>query len=175
MVAYKALDLTGGKVMPSQIIKRGELIKMLVLAMNSGRRPVFSEAADSAAAFQDVAKDSGYFPYVQDALTNNLIDIGDGSFNPDGKVDREEMAELIVRALGYNPLADHAELFKVAFKDAAKVKKKGQAAIVVGLGIMTLSGGSFMPERQMTRAEAAVAFSRFLAVRAQLQEAPLRD
>jgi len=122
-----------------------------------------------------VKSDSGYFVYVQNALELNLIDIGDGSFNPEGKVDRGEMAELIVRALGFNSLAAHSDLFKATFKDADQTKQKGQAAIVVGLGIMSLQDGKFAPERDVTRAEAATAFFRFLSARADLQEAPLRN
>ncbi|GGG85274.1 S-layer homology domain-containing protein [Paenibacillus radicis (ex Gao et al. 2016)] len=176
MVAYKALDVKDGKVRPNAIVTRGELIKMLVLSMNSGHKPMFA-AGDTAAkaSFNDVATSSSYYVYVESALQQNLIDIGDGTFNPEGKVDREEMAELIVRALGYNTLANYDQLFRISFKDAAKVEKKGQAAIVVGLGIMTLSDGNFAPEKQVTRAEASAAFFRFLQSRADLQEAPLRN
>ncbi|MCM3628022.1 S-layer homology domain-containing protein [Paenibacillus glycanilyticus] len=178
MVAYKALDVKDGKVRPNQIVTRGELIKMLVLAMNSGRSPILYGASEDAAAstsFRDVGAKNQYYVYVESALQQNLIDIGDGSFNPDGKVDREEMAELIVRALGYNSLANYENLFNINFKDAGKMEKKGQAAIVVGLKIMTLSGGSFQPDKQVSRADASVAFFRFLQTRAELQEAPLRN
>ncbi|NIK71098.1 S-layer homology domain-containing protein [Paenibacillus sp. BK720] len=178
MVAYKALDVKDGKVRPNEIVTRGELIKMLVLAMNSGRPPVLYEgSADSSASasFADVGTKNQYYAYVESALQQNLIDIGDGSFNPDGKVDREEMAELIVRALGYNSLANYDNLFNVSFKDADKTEKKGQAAIVVGLKIMTLSGGNFQPAKQVSRAEASAAFFRFLQTRAELQKAPLRN
>jgi len=176
MTAYKALDIQDGKVRPNQVITRGELIKMLVLSINSGRQPrPYEMAATAGKAFSDVKSDSGYFVYVQNALELNLIDIGDGSFNPEGKVDRGEMAELIVRALGFNSLAAHSDLFKATFKDADQTKQKGQAAIVVGLGIMSLQDGKFAPERDVTRAEAATAFFRFLSARADLQEAPLRN
>ncbi|BBH23803.1 hypothetical protein Back11_51480 [Paenibacillus baekrokdamisoli] len=175
MVAYKALDVVDGKVRPNQVITRGELIKMLVLAMNSGRPPIMYASDQAKTSFSDVSASSAYYVYVQDAMQQNLIDLGDGSFNPEGKVDRGEMAELIVRALGYNSLAEHKDLFNVSFKDESKVKKKGQAAIVVGLHIMSLTDGSFLPERQVTRAEASAAFFRFLSERAALQEAPLRN
>ncbi|MCQ6561956.1 S-layer homology domain-containing protein [Paenibacillus mendelii] len=176
MVAYKALDVADGKVRPNQVITRGELIKMLVLSMNSGRSPILYSGAESAkSSFDDVSADSSYFVYVQNALEQNLIDRGDGSFNPEGKVDREEMAELIVRALGYNPLAERNELFNLTFKDADKTEQKGQAAIVIGLGIMSLKDGNFVPDREVTRAEAAAAFFRFLSVSADLKEAPLRN
>lgn len=176
MIAYKALDVKDGKVNPNAIVTRGELIKMLVLSMNSGRNPyLYGYGATASVSFNDVAKDSGYYAYVENALQNNWIDIGDGNFNPEGKVDREEMAELIVRALGYNTLANHDELFNVSFKDTADIEKKGQAAIVVGLKIMSLSNGKFLPDKEVTRAEAATAFFRFLQARADLQEAPLRS
>ncbi len=176
MVAYKALDVKEGKVNPNATITRGELIKMLVLARNSGRLYGYStmEAAGMQASFNDVAADSSYFQYVESALQENLIDLGDGSFNPEGKVSRDDMAELIVRALGYNALANYDGIFNTAFTDAVKVENKGQASIVVGLNIMSLSGGKFNPAKEVTRAEAASAFFRYLQTRAELQEAPIR-
>lgn len=176
MVAYKALDVKDGKVRPNETVTRGELIKMLVLARNSGRTYglMSGDAADKRASFNDVAADSSYFVYVESALQQNLIDLGDGSFNPEGKVSRDDMAELIVRALGYNSLANYDEIFNTSFADAGKIKNKGQAAIVVGLKIMSLTGGQFRPAKQVTRAEAATAFFRYLQTRADLQEAPIR-
>ncbi|CAH1193528.1 hypothetical protein PAECIP111893_00485 [Paenibacillus plantiphilus] len=176
MAAYKALDIVDGKVRPNQVVTRGELIKMLVLAMNSGRQPImYSAQTKESAAFDDVGTGSNYYPYIQNALDQNLIDRGDGTFNPEGKVNREEMAELIVRALGYNTLAEHDSLFAITFKDAGNMEQKGQAAIAVGLGIMSLTNGSFVPDREVTRAEAATAFFRFLSVRAELQGESLRN
>ncbi|MDQ0113563.1 S-layer homology domain-containing protein [Paenibacillus harenae] len=177
MVAYRALDVKDGKVRPSEQVTRGELIKMLVLARNSGNSPMMNDgvtASQEKASFDDVAADSSYFVYVESALAQNLIDIGDGSFNPDGKVSRDEMAELIVRALGYNALAEYEHIFKASFKDTDQIENKGQAAIVVGLKIMSLSDGKFLPKKQVTRAEASVAFFRYLQTRAELAEAPLR-
>lgn len=177
MVAYKALDVKDGKVRPNQAVTRGELIKMLVLARSSGRSPSLYSSADQASAkasFNDVSIDSSYFLYVESALEQNLIDVGDGSFNPGGKVSRDEMAELIVRALGYNTLANYDHIFKTSFKDSSQIKNKGQAAIVVGLKIMSLSDGKFLPKKQVTRGEASAAFFRYLQSRAELQEAPLR-
>lgn len=177
MVAYKALDVKNGEVRPNEPVTRGELIKMLVLARSSGRSPILYSSADSKSAkasFDDVTADSSYFVYVETALEQNLIDVGDGSFNPGGKVSRDEMAELIVRALGFNALANYDHIFKASFKDSAQIENKGQAAIVVGLKIMSLSNGKFLPKKQVTRGEASAAFFRYLQSRAELQEAPLR-
>lgn len=178
MVAYKALDVVDGKVRPNELIKRGELIKMLVIARNGGNR-YYATANDSSAqnssSFKDISVGSEYFAYVEDALQQNLIDIGDGSFNPEGTVTRDEMAELIVRALGYNTLAQHEHIFADKFNDSQHIKNKGQAAIVVGLNIMSANAdGKFQPSKKVQRAEAATAFFRYLQSRADLQEAPLR-
>jgi len=175
MVAYKALDVVNGKVRPNEQIKRGELIKMLVLARNGGNyygNTIYSSSKNSS--FADVAASSEYFAYIENALEQNLIDLGDGSFNPEGTVTREEMAELIVRALGYNSLAKVDHIFVDNFKDSLDIKNKGQAAIVVGLNIMSLTGDKFNPQKKVQRAEAAAAFFRYLQSRADLQEAPLR-
>ncbi|WP_138753777.1 YcdB/YcdC domain-containing protein [Paenibacillus sinopodophylli] len=176
MVAYKALDVKNGEVRPNEAVTRGELIKMLVLARSSGNSPIIAagERLTAKASFNDVAADSSYFLYVESALEQNLIDLGDGSFNPSGKVSRDEMAELIVRALGYNALANYDHIFMSSFKDSAQIENKGQAAIVVGLQIMSLADGKFLPKKQVTRGEASVAFFRYLQSRAELKEAPIR-
>ncbi|MBH5320534.1 S-layer homology domain-containing protein [Paenibacillus sp. GSMTC-2017] len=180
MVAYKALDLEEGNVRPNEGITRGEMIKMLILARNNGgyyegfHTMSASLEFKNQSSFKDVAADSSYFAYIESALQQNLIDLGDGTFNPDAKVTRDEMSELIVRALGYNALANYDHIFKASFKDSADIQNKGQAAVVVGLKIMSLSDGKFLPKKQVTRAEASVAFFRYLQSRSELQEAPLR-
>lgn len=179
MVAYRALDLEHGNVLPNQGITRGEIIKMLVLARAGGSHYGYEQLSGRAFAklnssFSDVAADSSYFAYIESALEQNLIDLGDGKFNPEGKVTRDELSELIVRALGYNTLADYDHIFKANFKDSAQIENKGQSSIVVGLKIMSLSDGKFLPKKQITRAEASVAFLRYLQKRSELQEAPLR-
>jgi hypothetical protein len=173
MVDYNALDVKNGKVLPDQAITRGEMIKMLIISMNGGSGYGGMEYS-RASSFKDVSKESAYFPYVESAVDARIIDPGTTkTFNPDGKINRDEMAQLIVRALGYDKLAEYSELFKLDLKDSAKIKHKGQVAIVVGLGILTAANGSFMPEQDVTRAQAAIAFSRYLQKRSVLQDVPL--
>ncbi|MDB5056517.1 MAG: S-layer domain protein [Bacilli bacterium] len=175
MIDYNALDVKNGKVMPDQAITRGEMIKMLVIAMNGGNN-YFAAKYSSAHAntFMDVAATSAYFPYVESAVDSKLIDSTTSkNFNPDGKMTRDEFAQLIVRALGYDKLADYSNLFKLDYKDADQVKHKGQVAIAVALGILTTTDGSFQPEQEVTRAQAAIAFSRYLQKRSVLQDLPI--
>jgi hypothetical protein len=168
MVDYQALDVQDGKVSPNKAITRGEMIKMLVIAMNGGNNGI-KYAADRAASFADVKQESPYFAYVENAVDRGLLDRGK-DLNPNAVMTREEQAQLIVRALGYKTLTKYDGVFNQQFQDASKLKNVGEVAIVVGLEIMSLNEGSFQPEQEVTRAQAATAFFRYLQKRAELQD-----
>lgn len=170
MAEYGALDVQDGKLNPEQTMTRGELIKMLVIAMNGGG-PVYV-AADRKASFHDVGGDSPYFAYVESAVDRQLIDRNVSAFQPDAKMSRQDMADLIVRALGYRQLAQVSGLFSLDVSDAADVTEKGAAAIVVALGIMEPLDGAFKPAAEVNRADAAVSFYRYLQKRSELQDRP---
>lgn len=170
MLDYQALDVKDGKVNPDQTIQRGELVKMLVIAMNGGNGGIYY-GAERKASFADVSKSSPYFAYVENAVDRGLLDVG-AEFNPEAAMNREEMAQLIVKALGYKSLTKFDGIFNGNFTDAAKLKHVGDAAIVVGLNIMSLDDGQFVPQQEVTKAQAASAFYRFLQRRSELQEQP---
>ncbi|MDD9270627.1 S-layer homology domain-containing protein [Paenibacillus sp. GCM10023248] len=170
MLDYQALDVQDGKVTPDQLIKRGELVKMLVIAMNGGNGGIYY-GAERKASFADVSNASPYFAYVENAVDRGLLEAGT-EFNPEATLDREEMAQLIVKALGYKSLSQYDGVFNSQFADAAELKDVGVAAIVLGLNIMTLTDGKFAPQQEVSKAQAASAFYRFLQKRAELQEPP---
>ncbi|MEW9699309.1 S-layer homology domain-containing protein [Paenibacillus sp. SI8] len=170
MLDYQALDVKDGKVNPDQTITRGELIKMLVIAMNGGNGGIYY-SADRAASFKDVKASSPFFAYVENAVDRGLLDPG-ADFNPDAKMDREDVAQLIVKALGYKNLTKFDGIFNSNFADKADVNNVGVAAIVLGLDIMSLNGDKFEPKQEVSKAQAASAFFRFLQKRAELQDQP---
>lgn len=170
MLDYQALDVKDGKVSPDLTIKRGELVKMLVIAMNGGNGGIYY-GAERKASFADVSNSSPYFAYVENAVDRGLLDLG-AEFNPEAAMTREEMAQLIVKALGYQSLTKFDDVFNSHFDDAAKLNHVGVAAIVVGLNIMSLSDGQFVPKQEVTKAQAASAFYRFLQRRSELQDQP---
>ncbi len=173
MAEYHAIEVKDGKAMPDQVATRGEMIKMLIIALNGGHFHYHYDMSRKA-TFSDVKADSHYFAYVETAADRNLIDRNAGTFQPDAPMNREELAELLVRALGYSKLAQIEGLFKLDLSDAVEIQKKGHAAIMIGLGIMTPSAdGRFRPAEQVTRAQAATAFLRYLEKRAQLQDRPV--
>ncbi len=167
MYRYNAFEMEDGLVHPDEAIKRGELIKMLVLAVHQGN--YYPVDMNQEAAFKDVASDSKYFSYVQTAVARNWIDTDSDTFNPEASVDREELAVLITRALGYGSLADTEGIFYISFEDRDQIKETGHVAIVSGLGIMKGDGQRFHPDQTVSRAQAAVAFYRFLEARAKMR------
>ncbi|MCR8642619.1 S-layer homology domain-containing protein [Paenibacillus sp. N1-5-1-14] len=169
MLDYQALDVKDGKVSPDSPITKGEMVKMLVTAMNGGNMYFGSEMLARQATFKDVANGSKYFAYIETALDRRLIDKGE-KFNPDQKMTREEMAQLITRGLGLKKLSQYEAMFNQTFSDRTEVKAPGEAAIIVGLGIMTLSDSKFEPHQEVSRAQAASAFYRFLQIRSILQD-----
>ncbi|MNC03788.1 hypothetical protein D3C75_512120 [compost metagenome] len=170
MVEYNAIDVKDGKVNPDQAATRGELIKMLVLAASGGYLPMAYDSSRTA-SFSDVKASSALFAYVENAVDMNLIDRDPtGEFNPDQIMTRDDMAQLIVRALGYNKLAQQSSMFRLDVTDVDTVQHKGHAAIAVGLGIMSIDGSQFRPSDEVTRAQAATAFFRFLEKRGTLQD-----
>ncbi|MCY9599908.1 S-layer homology domain-containing protein, partial [Paenibacillus chitinolyticus] len=146
-------------------IKRGELIKMLVIADSGGGYYPAGAMDGRKNSFKDVEKSNAYFSYVETALDRKWIDRTSDEFNPDQPITREEMASLIVRALNYKKLTEFDNVFNRNFTDASELKNIGNAAIVTGMGIMSADGGKFSPKLEVTRAQAATAFYRYLQKR----------
>ncbi|WP_438431816.1 S-layer homology domain-containing protein [Gorillibacterium sp. sgz500922] len=174
LIDYKALDVKDGKVHPEQAVTRGELIKMLMTALQNGSFHTFY-AAGRANSYKDVLATSSYFSYVEAAVDAGILDRSTDTLNPDAKMTREEMAGLLVRALGFDKLAGVSGLFKLDYRDADQVKLKGQVAIALALGLFNKAAdGSFRPTAEVTRADAAVAFYKFLQIRPTMQSSPIR-
>nr|WP_275983962.1 YcdB/YcdC domain-containing protein [Paenibacillus hamazuiensis] len=170
MAEYGALDVRDGKINPEQTMTRGEMIKMLIIALNGGYfQPYYG--AGRAASFSDVKKDSDYFAYVEAAVDRRLIDpSASGEFRPEEKMNREDLAQLYARALGYYQLAQVPNMFQLNASDSAQIQQPGIAAVVANLGIMPTISGEFQPKAAVTRAEAAASFYRYLQKRSELQD-----
>ena len=84
--------------------------------------------------------------------------------NDDKAITREELAAVLVEALGYKKIAG-LDIFKADVKDASKISKqnKGAVALSVALGLFeTDKNGKFNPTGKVTRGEAAAAFANAL-------------
>ncbi|UFJ41562.1 S-layer homology domain-containing protein [Brevibacillus humidisoli] len=166
MYEYDAISPIDGKLMPERAITRGEMIKMLMITLNHGRFYPERYALDKA-TFNDVTAGSQYFAYVEAAVQSGLLSKDAPNLKPDETITRGELADMLVRALGLHKLADYDSLFATNVTDISE-EERGTIAIITTLGIMSAQDGKFSPDLVVNRADAAVAFSRFLEKRNEL-------
>jgi len=172
MYEYDALSLIDGKIIPQKEITRGEMIEMLMISLNSGKfYPMY--AADRKATYGDVANGSRYFSAVEAAVDRGLLDKSASKLNPDEPINREELADMIVRALGYSNLAEYSSMFQSSLTDIAGMKHRGSIIIATTLGIIPSDKQTFKPQAAVSRADAAVAFTRFLEKRGEQTTNPV--
>lgn len=163
---YNVFEPKDNQIFPNELISRGEMIRMLSLIENNGY-PIWMDPS-RAATFNDVKKESPYFGFIENAVERNWID-REELFKPEEKINREELAILLVRALGYQKLVEVPDLFKNDLQDAADIKNVGSAILVTKLGVMDVRSGKFEPQGTVTRADAAVAFYQYLGKRNQIR------
>lgn len=85
------LGYKDGTFRPDNTLTRAELCALLVQAMGLS-------ASGEGETFTDVAENSWYAPYIKAACTAGYMKgVGDGCFNPQGKVTHEEMITVLGR------------------------------------------------------------------------------
>ncbi len=140
-----------GVYAPADNVTRAEFAKIIIGAF---------DLVDSSAtaSFADTPKGHWSYSYVASAVANKIVSgVSADSFNPDGKITRQDMATICYRAL----TALGAELDAtgaVTFADASSISDYAKEAVAVlsGLGIINGKGNNeFAPNDFATRAEAA--------------------
>jgi spore germination protein YaaH len=95
-----------------------------------------------------------YFPYIETALTHGAIKNDTALFRPGEPITREEMAVMLVRALGYDALANRLNDLGSPFPDVTE--NIGYITIAKDFGIISGMGDhTFMPAATATREQAA--------------------
>ena len=108
-------------------------------------------------SFSDCAPGTWYYAAVETALANGAIDSGI-YFRPDDDISRQDMAVMLVRALGYENLALAQASAELPFADVTE--NRGYIALAYEFGIINgvkQADGSllFLPGHSSTRQEAA--------------------
>lgn len=102
--------------------------------------------------YRDIAADSPLAPYVKWARDAGLMDGSNGSFLPDEKLTREQMATVVARYLTALGLAS-MDTAQTSYKDDARISAwaKAGVALCTQEGILQGSNGSFLPKGKLTR------------------------
>jgi spore germination protein YaaH len=130
-----------------QTVKKSEFITLLVRLM--GWELVVTE--DSS--FSDVGRDKWYHSFVETAVEHGAVLRETDSFSPDKQITRLEIAEAVVRTLGYGELAKQLKYLPSEFADVAEGSE--YTNILKDFGISNgADGESFLPESSAKREEA---------------------
>lgn len=116
-----------------------------------------SPASGSFPDNQDSAK--WYYRAVETACLRGAVTQQEENFRPHDAITRQEMAVMLVRALGYGTLASLAGERKSPFTDVTS--SLGYLVLANDLGIMTgNTRGAFQPDKTATREQAAAVLMR---------------
>lgn len=114
----------------------------------------WDEVSPSTPAFTDVESHRWFYAAVETALANGAVTATSRTFRPTDNITREEMAVMLVRALGYASLAGTASGYSSPFTDMTT--NRGYITIAYDLGIVGGVGdGRFAPDQTATREQAA--------------------
>lgn len=110
-------------------------------------------------SFTDCASFRWYYSAVETALEHGAVPDYASAFRPDDPITREEMASMLVRALGYNALAGRMSDASLPFSDVTS--NRGYIALAYDMGLITgQPDGTFQPGGSSTREQAAAILMR---------------
>ncbi len=151
------LDLTSFKLEDS--ITKYEALKMMVLARGYHQSVGYDVGKLN---FTDVSEDDAYYPYIQAAVANRMIENKAEAFNGDEIVTREKMAAMLIGMTYLDTAAEAKDIFKPQLEDISDIDPEllGYAALAYGLDIIKADENVFKPKESITLGEAAVAIYR---------------
>jgi hypothetical protein len=144
---------------PDNNITRAEFTKILVKAMGLAE-------VHAGVTFSDVSAGLWSHGYIGAAFKAGLVKgYEDGAFRPENKITRQEMAAMLVRAMGKEAEAQAKAGAQLNFKDADTIAAwaNGYVAVAVEQGLVKgYPDNTFGPLRNATRAETATMAVRYL-------------
>lgn len=154
-----------GKFVPDGNVTRGQFAALLVRAL--GRKMVRPEVA----RFKDVAAWTWYYEAIETCAGLGLVTgYSDGTFKPEAKITRQEMATMVVRALALaktspEMTAAEAEQLLSTFVDTPSIGAWAKESVAKAMKAGIVQGRTettFQPLGDATRAEAVVMLKRLL-------------
>lgn len=158
LIVYGSAD---GMFDPNRTVTRAEFVAMLVRALGLAEKPQLSSYSDVG------PNEIWYAGAIGSASAAGLIEgYADGSFRPDARITREQMAVMLARAARYAgelPPKDASTL--ESFSDYAQVSDwaKGATADLLAAGMIEgVEKAAFAPQALATRAQSTVLLNRML-------------
>ncbi|MBP3508540.1 S-layer homology domain-containing protein [Oscillibacter sp.] len=137
----------------------GHPMTRAAFAVVLGRFFGWETAKPTQATYTDVPVSAWYAGAVQAAYAHGAVTAQRAEFRPNDPITREELAVMLVRALGYGTIAGLAQDLPSAFQDVTT--NAGYITMVCDLGLMDgVSATSFAPSLTAPREELAVILMR---------------
>ena len=140
-----------GSFKPGNTITRAEFVSIIDRIL---KLPAYNPAAPD---FSDVSTSDWFYASVENAVYAGIVKgYGNSAFKPNDPVTREELANILVNALGKQDEAGASMGAKTGFKDDARISSWARGFVVVAVKYGLLKGypdGSFRPLGNATRAE----------------------
>lgn len=116
-------------------------------------------AKPTRATYPDVPVDAWYAGAIEAAYANGAITDQNDAFRPGDPITREELAVMLVRALGYGTIAGMAQELPMPFRDVQT--NVGYITMAYDLGLVGgTTADTFSPEKTATREQVAVILMR---------------
>lgn len=156
MVQYRVMIPDADqKISPDQEITTGDWYLFVARALNSSLDQYYGENTEP---YGSIKPENKYYKAIQSLVSQNWLPYEpDASFSTEHKVTRDELALMLTQMLNYEKLGLTFTKDDVipGASDSASVMNKGAAIITMKLGLLPVIDGKFMPQRVVTRAEAA--------------------
>lgn len=162
-----------GRFEPDRPVTRAEMAAMLVRMLSRDPARGLAPQTSSRPSFGDVAANARDFADVEKAVAYGLVRGSAGRFRPGDAVTREEMAAMLVRALGLEEAARAAAGATPPYADAGDLAAwaRGYVTVAGRQGLLKgVGAGIFAPKAHATRAQAAAAILRAMERRGLLAE-----
>lgn len=144
--------LEDGTFRPEETLNRASFVTILQRMFG------WETVTPTVPSFTDVPADAWYYAAVETARAHGVLD-ADTAFHPMGYITRSDMAVMLVRALGYDTLADSLAAAGAPFPDVTENAGHITVAAAIGMtnGIVDERTGQtlFQPASFATRGQAA--------------------
>jgi len=161
--SQKIVEGTGGQFSPDRPVSRVQFAKMLVSAMGLADEARVATRANSG--FKDVPTTYWGNGYIIVAKEQGIINgFEDGTFKPEQLIRRDEIAVMMMRALGTS--GDSSTVPQLSFADKELIPRWAADSIFEAVKQEFINGypdNTFRPTKSTTRAEATVLINRYLA------------
>ncbi|WP_265445854.1 YcdB/YcdC domain-containing protein [Acetivibrio straminisolvens] len=154
ILAEMGIGLEGPELKPNEKIKQKDFLLLISQTLNG---------------YQFYGKTSLSSGEETEELYKNLIRQGivkEGEKNPEAYLTREDSVKFVIRALGYDKVADISDIFNCTFKDKDEINPEliGYVVIAKGLKIVNGYGEYFRPKDELKKADALIIIYNYLQI-----------